>query len=392
MILSGQTYVNVHTAANPSGEIRGQIAPMVFMAELDGASERPTPIDTAGNGSAILFLVGNQLTFNVTYRDLSTVATLAHIHGPATEDVPAGIMVNLVPFNGGSFGTNGLLSGSVSLAPDQLAALVDNLTYLNVHTSKNPGGEIRGQIFPHTGAIPLSASLSGGAEQLPDITGSGTGLFAIEGHTLHFEIYYTGLSGAAVAAHIHGPAKASEQAGVLISLIPFNGGAFGTNGTLSGSVALTDDQLATILEGRTYVNVHTAAHPNGEIRGQVIPSILDTVLLGASERPVAVQTAGRGSGTLLVAGNKLTVSETYCGLSAPAIAAHIHAPAPPSDAAGVAVDFASLNTEGFGTNGAFAGTLTLTPDLLGALGDGLIYMNIHTSTNKSGEIRGQITR
>jgi hypothetical protein len=281
------------------------------------------------------------------------------------------------------------------LTADQLAALVDGLTYINVHTTNHPGGEIRGQILPHSTAAALSASLSGAAERptpLPDVTGTGTGLFALEGQTLHFNIRYEGLTGKAIAAHIHGPAKASEAAQVMINLAPFNGGEFGTNGTLAGSVQLTPEQLATILEGRTYVNVHTDAHGGGEIRGQIIPSVLNTVLLGASERPASVHASARGSGVFLLAGDRLAVNETYAGLSAAAVAAHIHSPADTAGAAPVAVNFASLNTEGFGTNGAFAGTVTLTPDQLSALADRLSYMNVHTSTHQGGEIRGQLTR
>ena len=56
-------------------------------------------------------------------------------------------MVNLAPVNGGSFGQSGIFSGTVELTAEQLAALVDGLTYINIHTEANGGGEIRGQIL-----------------------------------------------------------------------------------------------------------------------------------------------------------------------------------------------------------------------------------------------------
>jgi hypothetical protein len=46
-------------------------------------------------------------------------------------------------------------------------------------------------------------------------------------------------------------------------------GGFGTSGSLIGTVSLDADQLAWLIDGLTYVNVHTPAHDAGEIRGQI---------------------------------------------------------------------------------------------------------------------------
>lgn len=393
-LLSGKTYVNVHTAANGGGEIRGQIAPVVFTASINGESERPNPVDTDAEGSAVFLLVGNKLTFDLNYAGLSGVASAAHIHGPATEDQAIGVMVNLAPFNGGSFGASGTMGGTVTLTPDQLAALVDGLTYANIHTAANTGGEIRGQIRPRSTAIPLSASLSGAAERPTpvDTPGVGSGSFALEGSVLHFNIRYSGLKAVANNAHIHGPATAALAAPVLISLVPFNGGAFGTNGSLAGSVVVTDAQRAAILEGRTYVNIHSVEHGGGEIRGQLLPSVMQTVLLGASERPASVHTPGRGRGTFVLVGNQLSMNLTYSNLSSTANAAHIHGPATVFEAIGVLVNLADLNGGSFGVSGSFSGTVPLTPDQLSSLADGRTYVNIHTESHGGGEVRGQITR
>jgi glucose/arabinose dehydrogenase/plastocyanin len=393
-ILAGKTYVNVHTTNNPGGEIRGQVAPMVWMADLSGAAERPNPVSTPGRGSGIFLLVGNKLTFDLDYANLKTNATLAHIHGPAGLNAPANVMVDLAPFNGGSFSSNGTMGGVVTLNADQLAALLDGLTYVNIHSGLHPGGEIRGQILPRSTAIPLTASLSGAAERPDpiDTPATGTGSFALEGNILHFNVRYQGLKAVANNAHIHGPAPASEPAGVLIGLVPFNGGAFGTNGTLSGSVVLSDAHRALILEGRTYVNIHSGAHGGGEIRGQILPSVMHTVLLGASERPASVHTSGRGRGSLLLAGDQLSMNLTYRGLSAAAAAAHIHGPASTSGFANVLVNLESLNGGAFGSAGSFAGTVSLNAAQLSALADALTYINVHTGTHTGGEIRGQVIR
>ena len=120
--------------------------------------------------------------------------------------------------------------------------------------------------------VELITELSGGAARPdPVVTdGTGSGEFTLQGNTLSFDVSYSGLSAVAIGAHIHGPATQEETAGVLIDLGPFNGGGFGTSGTLSGGVVLDNEQKAAILSGLTYVNIHTSAHPGGEIRGQIL--------------------------------------------------------------------------------------------------------------------------
>jgi hypothetical protein len=80
---------------------------------------------------------------------------------------------------------------------------------------------------------------------------------------LTWKLTYSGLTGPATAAHFHGPAEAGKNAGVAVA-IP---GA--TASPAEGSATLTDAQAADLIAGKYYVNVHTAANPGGEIRGQV---------------------------------------------------------------------------------------------------------------------------
>lgn len=80
--------------------------------------------------------------------------------------------------------------------------------------------------------------------------------------TLTYTVTYSGLSGPATAGHIHGPAAAGANAGVAI---PFASAV----SPISGSATLTDAQMADLMAGKMYANVHTAANPGGEIRGQL---------------------------------------------------------------------------------------------------------------------------
>jgi hypothetical protein len=395
IILAGRTYVNVHTAANPGGEVRGQIASVLMQAALNGANERPTPVTTAARGLGVFTLVGNQLSFNLTYRSLSGAAIAAHIHGPATMSGFAGVLIDLAPYNGGAFGSSGTLAGTITLTPDQLASVVDGLTYVNLHTSANGGGEMRGQLVPQSTAVPFTAPLTGLSEQpTPIINGaSGSGFFSLEAGVLHFSISYQGLSSFAIAAHIHGPSAATNSAGVSIDLAPFNGGAFGsTNGTLAGTVALNSNQVAMLLSGQSYVNVHTLNNGGGEIRGQIAPVLMNARLDGASERPTPIVTSGNALANFALVLNQLNLNLTYRSLSASATASHIHGPATTNEATGVLVDLGPFNGGAFGTSGSLVGTVTLTPAQRASLVDRVTYVNIHTSLNPGGEIRGQVIR
>jgi hypothetical protein len=68
-------------------------------------------------------------------------------------------------------------------------------------------------------------------------------------------------------AHFHGPAEAGKNAGVAV-WISTKGTPFPTS--FEGEATLTDAQAADLLGGRWYVNIHTAANPGGEIRGQLL--------------------------------------------------------------------------------------------------------------------------
>ncbi|MCP3445611.1 CHRD domain-containing protein [Bradyrhizobium sp. CCGUVB14] len=112
----------------------------------------------------------------------------------------------------------------------------------------------------------LKATLDGKSE-VPANASAGTGTADIDYDAatkkLSWKVTYSGLSGPATAAHFHGPAEAGKNAGVMV---PIPGIA---TSPAEGSATLTDAQASDLQAGKLYVNIHTAANPGGEIRGQV---------------------------------------------------------------------------------------------------------------------------
>jgi hypothetical protein len=114
--------------------------------------------------------------------------------------------------------------------------------------------------------VALKATLNA-ASQVPPNDSKGTGTAAVTYDTaskkLSWKVTYAGLTGPATAGHFHGPAEPGKNAGVAV---PF---AKADPSPIEGSATLTDAQAADLLAGKYYINIHTKAHPAGEIRGQV---------------------------------------------------------------------------------------------------------------------------
>lgn len=118
-------------------------------------------------------------------------------------------------------------------------------------------------------ATTVTSKLSGEAET-PPVTTMGTGTleatYMPATKLLKWKVVYSGLSGAVTAAHFHGPAIPGQNAGVAL---PLNGKL---DSPLEGEATLTEAQAAQVTAGQWYINLHTAANPKGEVRGQLIIS------------------------------------------------------------------------------------------------------------------------
>ena len=121
----------------------------------------------------------------------------------------------------------------------------------------------------YAATVQFKADLKGSTEVPPNQTagaGSVTATYDPATKQLTWKGSFSGLTGAATAAHFHGPAEPGKNAGVMI-WISTKGSPL--NSPFDGSATLTDDQASDLMAGRMYVNVHTAANPGGELRGQL---------------------------------------------------------------------------------------------------------------------------
>jgi hypothetical protein len=104
-------------------------------------------------------------------------------------------------------------------------------------------------------------------QEVPTNDSKGTGAADVTFDTatkaLTWTVTYSGLTGEPTAAHFHAPAEPGKNAGVVVPI------GNKPPSPAKGTATLTDTQASDLMAGRMYINVHTAAHPGGEIRGQV---------------------------------------------------------------------------------------------------------------------------
>jgi hypothetical protein len=125
----------------------------VWTAKLTASAEIPKQAvnNTAASGSFAATLSGNQLTFKLTYAKLTGPPIMAHIHLGAT-GVSGPVIVWLCGVGSpdsqlvAAHPCTSPMSGTVTLTAALQKDFASHLLYVNVHTAKNPNGEIRGQL------------------------------------------------------------------------------------------------------------------------------------------------------------------------------------------------------------------------------------------------------
>jgi photosystem II stability/assembly factor-like uncharacterized protein len=247
-----------------------------LISVLLGKNEKP-PVETEGHGGGKFILNAGMDTLHYWIRinNLECPFTEAHFHygasgvaGPVVKDITTSFLME----DSTSYFASGVWTkyDEEPLTPSLASELIAGNIYVNVYSTDRPTGEIRGQITQNK-PVSLYANLDGSQEVPPVNTmGSGEGWFTLsgDGDSLQYNVTAYNLSGAVSAAHFH---KAPfGVAGPVVKPITFLGDTLSAGWwTANDSIALTPQLVADLLGGYLYVNVHTPAHPAGEIRGQI---------------------------------------------------------------------------------------------------------------------------
>jgi len=357
----------------PIGGEAGEVGPLALIATLGGNEETP-PVATTATGVASFIFDPATMTLNYQLVDTVVGATAAHIHSGAGGEAGP-ILFTLTPLSSN-------MTGIVTLTPDQIPDLLAGRDYINVHSTAFPAGEIRGQILM-PGETLFVATLTGNQEAPPtETTGTGNasvilspGLDSIKYH-LHTSLTPTN-------AHIH--TAIGGMAGPIT--IPFTPIA----STIDGVASITPAQATDLAEGRMYVNVHTTAFPNGEIRGQLLlpgETLATANLSGANETPPVTTTAsGVAAFILSYPRDAMRYEGVFTGLSGPATLVDLRGGI--TGDAGAADYPLTIVTGGAGIKGVQA----VLPTDVAALNasPSALFVNVHTAAHPNGEIGGPVT-
>jgi len=368
-LMAGRLYVNVHSPGHPMGEIRGQIlrpGETVFVASLRGSEEVPAVSSTA-SGLASLILAANR--DQVRYRITSTgiAPTLAHLHrgiagtnGPVAHPLTAGA---------------GIVEGSFPIAATDLEDLSLRRFYVNLHSAANPKGELRGQVV-RPGEVVFAANLTPGQEVPPVTSESTANAMVVLGSAGAKFLYVLTTTATPTLAHIH-RAPGGSNGPVEVPLEP-------VGQAMSGIRDLGPARRADIERGLWYFNIHTAANPKGELRGQVLrpgETLFVATVAGSNEVPPTTS-AATGAVALILDAPRTNVRYDGGLTGAVPTLAHVHAA--PAGMNGPVLFPLAL------TGAGVSGDQTLTPAQVATLEAAGLYVNFHSAAFPMGEVRGQL--
>ncbi|WP_397446034.1 CHRD domain-containing protein [Polaribacter sp. R77954] len=410
-----ELYVNIHSVDFPGGELRGQLLPNsdnYLQANLSGTHEVPS-INTEANGNLVFELSGDVLTVSGSFDDLTgdvavSVAGGAHIHDAVAGRNGGVVFVLDLTLDADNKGA--IIEASknaFTLDAAQKATLLADGNYINVHSTTFMSGELRGQVTPISSAV-FRAELTG-AQEVPAINTTATGRLVVT----HDGLGNVTVSGSfnnlmgdlntAIAGgmHLHS-GMAGTNAGVDFVLTPTlsSDNRSAVLAPADNTFAFSEAQIETLFKRGYYVNVHSLEFASGELRGQVLPlarTYLGTNLAGVNEvQPI--ESPAVGNVQFEITGDQLVVTGGFSGLdgdfdASVAGGSHLHL----ADATGNGGVTILLNAtvdsdlKG-GIYTAADNTFTIDASQKASLLSGGVYVNIHTTTNGAGELRGQVLR
>lgn len=239
----------------PAVASAGSVSPFVFGA---GGEQEVPPVETAARGGCGAVFDVAQL--NIVCAHNVEGATAAHIHvGAPGEGGP-------VVFDLGDPSISPFSANWPDVPAEDVADLFAGNLYVNIHSTINPGGEIRGQIVERTidnFVFPLDES-----QEVPPTGSQATGVCSgdLSDDSITLSVVCSHEVSMATAAHVHRGGSGSNGP-VLFD--------FGDpTSPLMLVTPLLPGDLAELAAGLLYVNVHSGAFPGGEIRGQMVTNEL----------------------------------------------------------------------------------------------------------------------
>jgi len=280
-LLSGNTYLQVHTATNANGELRGQVLlsnsnitrvqiPLsgLEVVNISGTPEMNTPINSTGSGEAVLLINNNGALYGgVRVQSLLGEAGNAHIH-----DGIAGAEGGVVLTFDQNAADKNLYSvpANSNLLPSDLSKLLTNKTYVQVHSVVVPLGELRGQVISQESLMTRYRVSMDGSQVVSSVTTTARGQAVLLVDNTNGNVFggmtATGLQGAAAMGHIHDGVQ-GVNGGVVIT---FEHDSTDTNlYSIPVGANLSPAALTKLNEDNNYVQIHSDTFPLGELRGQI---------------------------------------------------------------------------------------------------------------------------
>ncbi|WP_235296260.1 CHRD domain-containing protein [Portibacter marinus] len=385
-LIAGEYYLNVHTEANPGGEIRGQLnteTDLLFSGILSGLNEVPSvSTDATGYAALALSSSGNTYQLNAVFEGLSSPIVGAHLHigeagtnGGVAVDLSANILDSTIVVD---------FTSDAEFA----AALKAGQVYLNIHTVLNPGGEIRAQLVQRS-VLSFDVALSGDNE-VPSVSSASTGIMTfsldLEANILSYTGFFKSTSSAVTGAHIH-LGGANENGPVVINLSNDIDGQFITGSTNKLTSALLD----AMLTGGSYVNIHTEDYPSGELRGQITRLLREGYVTHIDSTQSISGTSSTATGVSMISIDRNQTNGHFMavvnGIADDFQAAHFH-DGGPGETGDVIFDIGPFVIDASGAYGYWENM----GDAAVKFRTSGVYINFHTTEFPGGAVRGDYSR
>lgn len=409
-----QMYVNIHSTASTSGELRGQLLPQAeeyYYTNLLGSNAVPA-VMSGGSGALALELNDRTLTVSGSFNNMegelfTNAAGGAHLHfGYAGQT--GSIEISLNASAGGDANSGVFLAedNTFELSAQQVRYLRGRQLYANIHSTQVPGGELRGQVVGMARTL-FRAHLSG-SNQVPAVTSLGTGVVLAElmpDNRLILSGNYGKLESQLIpnlnngGAQIHHALAGSNGPAMYRIFIKPSGGLL--DGVIEADRNindLSDEDVEALYNRAFYTNFNTIRNNDGEIRGQLLPEsqMYFNGFLSSIFQTNGAISLGYGGVKAELTGTQLTLSGSFAGLNSPvatdiAGGAHIHQGMAGSN--GPVTQPLALTLSEDGLSGSFAATgnaFELTEEEIADLLARAKYVNVHSEENRSGELRTQL--